>query len=333
VGNVTDVLLPQAFLDGVKAHQGDSIRARQTLSTDDGGAADFSLNQKISSCRLLESSAVQIQPAGALLAFVRGTTYCWTTADQQLHKVTAGSAQLIMSDPVFGVTVQGGQVVIKVDVGVIKVSSPQTNTGVSLVIGPGQFTVVPAGQNPQSPGRISDLNLPEEEMRVATAYSSLPPPPFLGRPDAGSSALLARVFARGHLLAGVDQNTLAEGTPERDFVSRFLRFLGRHWKDSSGHELGVDEVSLAPEDAPAALKEDKIDLFVSTERGATPLFVDLQGRIFKLAVAMGDQGFRQAIRVFLQGDVQGGTYDNRYRSVFDGENPNYGPLASVLGFG
>src|SRR5947207_14661383 len=58
VGSVTDVLLPRAFLDGVKAHQGDDIRASQTLSTDDGGAADFSLNQKISSCRLLESSAV-----------------------------------------------------------------------------------------------------------------------------------------------------------------------------------------------------------------------------------------------------------------------------------
>src|SRR2546425_2577038 len=73
VGNVTDVLLPQAFLDGVKAHQGDGIRAQQTLSTDSGGAADFSLNRKISSCRLLENSAAQPQPAGVPRPRVRRT--------------------------------------------------------------------------------------------------------------------------------------------------------------------------------------------------------------------------------------------------------------------
>jgi hypothetical protein len=141
---------------------------------------------------------------------------------------------------------------------------------------------------------------------------------------------LARVFARGRLVAGVDENTLAEGSPERAFVKRYLRFLGNHW------DLGIDEVAVAPGDAAAALTAGNIDLFVSTEPpdgGALPLFADLQGRIFKLAVAMGDQGFRRALRVFQQGDVQGGTYGKRYRSVFDGVDPDYGPLASVLGFG
>jgi hypothetical protein len=138
---------------------------------------------------------------------------------------------------------------------------------------------------------------------------------------------------------GVDDRVAADAASAA-FVQEFRAFQGRHW------DLGVDSIPVSAREAPAALQEGKIALFVTPAADAAanlpgspaiPLFatVDPPG-VVDVLTPPDDPVFATAERTLVQAlvasDSETENYAALYRQAFD-RDPDYGPIAGLFGLG
>lgn len=99
VGNVVDVLNQQALVDGRQAAGGDTIPAGAVLSTDDGGAARFSLRNDPTTCEIRPSSEVEVLARpDLLLRLIRGSTLCDRRGARSPGVIAAPGAMVQVGD-------------------------------------------------------------------------------------------------------------------------------------------------------------------------------------------------------------------------------------------
>ena len=329
-GTIVDVSFPLALLDGRQVFAGDAIAPRQTVSTDGQGSVDFNLKKKIKDCRLFPQSAVQVQPTSSVLVkYAQGSTLCLTTTGPTTGvMIDSSGVQIAVQDPVYLVSVDEGQTQVAVAEGFVKLGSLQTGTGTTVLVGPDQLSVVPAGEDPQPPGSFDFHDLPPAEADAWEQFKDATPPPDYSAPDADGSSTLRRIFDRGAILVGFDEGE-SEDQESQAFSEGFFSFLADSWGLKFGPSLISREV------ASEALQSGRIDIFVSTQPlakgGVLQFFTDATGRIWTITTPSNDDRFLNVIRGFLIKTLVEGDYADRYRRAFDGAEPPYDALASLIG--
>jgi hypothetical protein len=338
VGSVLSVVLPDAFIQGNQAFDDDPIRAGQSLSTDTNGSVDFGLDQKLETCRLFQDSEIVAAPAsGILLRYERGTVWCFTTADPSIA-LTAGPAdvEFAMSDPLFGVVVDGGQATLRVVQGVVDVRPSGSGTGVPLLVGPDQQVVVLEGGVPSGADDFNTESLPPAQKETVSEFDAAIPSPNFDPPEPGGSAGLQRILVENESIAvGIDVRFAGDpvegtDTADWDFVDLFFLFLADHWG------IGFAPRALQPEEAGPALEDGTIDVFVTpepaSEFGSFPLFGGLEGRTWSASFVAADELLGEALRSFVVASLQQKDYIIQYSQAFGADHPPYEPLRPLLGF-
>lgn len=338
VGNVLSVVLPDAFVQGSQAFDDDPIRAGQSVSTNAGGSVDFGLDQKLERCRLFQDSEVVAAPAGGvLLRYQRGTALCFTTADPSIGLTVGPSdVEFAMSDPLFGVTVAGEQLTLRVVQGVIDVRSSAPEGGGPLLVGPGQQVTVVGGNVPSTAEDFNPESLPRDQAETVSQFRQIIPPPSFDPPDPAGSAGLQRILAENQSIrVGIDSRFAGDPleeteTPDWDFVDFFFLLLAGHWR------VGSTPTALQPEEALPALQEGAIDVFVtpepSPELASFPLFGGLEGRTWSVSFVAADELLGRALRNFVRASLQGQDYVITYSQAFGIDHPPLEPLRPLLGF-
>jgi hypothetical protein len=337
VGNVLSVVLPDAFVQGSQAFDDDPIRAGQSVSTNAGGSVDFGLDQKLERCRLFQDSEVVAAPAGGvLLRYQRGTALCFTTADPSIGLTVGPSdVEFAMSDPLFGVTVTGEQLTLRVVQGVIDVRSSAPGGGGPLLVGPGQQVTVVGGSVPSTAEDFNPESLPRDQAETVSQFRQIIPPPTFDPPDPADSPGLRRILAENETIrVGIDSRFAGDPaqeteTPDWDFADAFFIFLAVHWG------IGSSPVALQPEEAGPALQEGAIDVFVtpepSSEVASFPLFGGLEARTWSVSFVAADELLGNALRDFVRASLQGQDYVITYSQAFGVDHPPLEPLRPLLG--
>lgn len=335
VGSVQKILDPDAFIQGNEAFDDDPIRAGQSVSTDALGSVDFGLNQKLETCRLFPDSQVVASPAsGILLRYERGTALCFTTQDQSIGVILGPSdVEFAMSDPLFEVSVDGGQSTLRVVQGVVDVRPSASGSGAPLLVGPGRQVTVEGGNVPAGTENFNTESLPQAEREAISEFEAAIPQPDFGPPDPDGSAGLQRILDANQIInVGIDARFIGDvefPTADRDFADSFFVLLADHW--------GIRSLAEAfdPEDAAVALEAGSIDVFVTPEQlsgfGSLPLFGGLEGRTWSISFAAADELLGQALRTFIQATLQQRDYAITYSQAFGVDVPPYEPLRPLLG--
>ncbi|MGH2573729.1 MAG: hypothetical protein ACRDGU_09690 [Actinomycetota bacterium] len=337
VGSVLTVVLPDAFVQGSQAFDDDPIRAGQSVSTNAGGSVDFGLDQKLEKCRLFQDSEVVAAPAGGiLLRYQRGTALCFTTADPSIALTVGPSdVEFAMSDPLFGVTVTGEQLTLRVVQGVVDVRSSAPEGGGPLLVGPGQQVTVVGGNVPSTAEDFNSESLPRDQRETVSEFRQIIPPPNFDPPDPADSPGLQRILAQIQTIrVGIDSRFAGDPveeteTPDWDFADAFFLFLASHW--------GIDSspMALQPKDADSALQDGAIDVFItpepSSEFGSFPLFGGLEARTWSVSFVAADELLGSALRDFVRASLQGQAYVITYSQAFGVDHPPLEPLRSLLG--
>lgn len=333
-GSVMHVRLERAFVAGLRAADGDTIRKTDTVSTNSQGVVDFDIQDKVESCTAFNQSAVAVYPNSPslipLMRFEEGRTWCNTDADAtiEVQLEAGGRARLLLSDPVFGVEITGDQVVVRVMLGFVQVSSLETDGGLTMLVGPGQQSVVAAQADPTAAAGFLVEELTSLEQQVVPELVKQVPAPSFGPPEAADSPALQSIFDRGSIVVGFDAKADV-GDGAGAFIDSFMSFLGQGWE--------VEPVVRAIEvDGLAALEAGDVDIVVSPSLPEStlslPFFEDRAGQVWALAVRPGEEVFQQALADFLRASLRADEYGLRYRGAFDGAEPAYGSLDSLLGF-
>jgi len=334
VGSVTKVNQADAFIEGATAFQDDPIHAGQTISTDDSGIVTFGLDEKIDNCRLFQASNVAAVPeGGVLLRWEAGVAWCTTTANGSTATALGPSdVRFEMSDPLFGVVVQEQDVTLRVQQGIVDVSSPGSGP---LLVGPGQQVTVVAGVVPSVAEDFNTEDLPQAERDTVSEFENALPRPDLGPPDPGDSAGLQRILVTDHAIAvGIDSRFAGNPIEQTDttewrFADDFFILLGENWGTDS------NPLAMEPSQAGPALESGELDVFVTPEplpgSGSFPLFGDPEGRTWSVSFISGDARLGQELGEFVVATLQDKTYAITYQSAFEKEDPPYEPLRPLLG--
>ena len=328
-GHVTNIYTRIAFVNDIEAAAGGDVYAGGSVRTDASGSADFTLEQKIQNCRLLDGSKVDVLPSpDVLLNWVAGTTYCSTRANPGTTVgVTSTAVQIRLSDPLFGVTVLPDATVVKVLSGIVEVRSLVTGSNVVQFVGPGLQTRVPAGQDPAVPERLDVDQLGNRERSAVQELMAALPPPAFSRPAPGDSPALTRIFGQSTIGVAIDEENSGDDQT-RGFLESFLSFQGTKWDvkpDARFVPVGV---------AVRELMAGQLDLVVSPDvvagTGSIPFFEDRQGRKWSLLYDSKDPAFADAMRGFLRTALESGEYGRLYLSAFD-TVPRYDSLTTLVG--
>lgn len=333
VGTMLRVWNPVASVNRVEAFAGDDIPAGGTISTDPSGWADFDLKQidkrKIEFCRILRDSEVQVLPmSDVLLKYVDGTTWCSTDPDPATAEVFIDKhgAQFETQDPVFGITVEPDRTLVKVWVGFVAVRS-LTAGGEPVLVGPGQQSVIFRGDPPQSPEAFAFELLDSLERQAVVDVAATFRGIDFGRPNAGDSPALRRIFQRRRIVVALDPQAVGDGGTAL-FVHRFTGFLAESW------QIKPDLRQLQVADGLAALERGDLDLVISPEvlpgAESVPLFDDTSERRWSIGFETQDPTFKAALTGFLVDALESGRYDGFYAESF-GRSPAYASLRSLVG--
>jgi hypothetical protein len=334
VGSVVKVVLSDAFIDGETTSDGVRIRAGQALSTDDSGTVDFSLDRKIKQCRLLTQSRMVAAPTKAvLIRWELGSVWCYTTAGGSPIVLGGPSdVTLAMSDPVFGVVVNGETITLRVVQGVVDVDSPGSEP---LLVGSGQQVTIVDGEVPTQAEDFDIESLPQDERAIVSEYENAAPQPDFGPPEAGDSAGLGRILVtNGAINVGID-STFA-GNPAAETNTSEWRFIDDYFTDLAAHwGIGSSSIALTSDEARPQLDAGAVDVFVTPEPlsgfDSFPLLQDPQGRTWSVSLVGGDDGLRRALVSYVVATLQQKDYAITYQTAFDIENPPYEPLRPLLG--
>jgi hypothetical protein len=334
VGGVIKVILADAFIQNAAAFDGDPIRAGQAVSTDDTGTVSFGLDQKIEECRLLPASKVVAAPTGViLLRWEAGSAWCYTTAGGSPSRLSGPSGvEFEMSDPLFGVVVEGQDVTLRVVQGIVDIDSPASE---ALLVGPGQQVTVVGGAVPPGAEDFNTEDLPQAEREIVSEFENAAPRPDFGPPDPGDSAGLQRILVtNGTINVGIDArfagNPIEQtDTAEWSFVDGYFVLLSEHWGN------GSSPTALTPDRATHLLDAGELDVFVAPEPlsgfGSFPLFEDPDGRTWSISFVGTDGRLGDALSDFVVATLQQKDYAIQYQNAFDIEDPPYEPLRPLLG--
>ena len=310
-GNVIEVFNRLASVDGKRVAGGDPIGPRAVLSTDQGGAATFSVGGKLDDCQIRPESAAQVLPQpGVLLDYQRGWTLCRTApGDLERTELTAGNRRLTMVDPVWAVGALAEAVTLRVFRGFVELRAA---TGPGRLVGPDSQSTAP-DRGEAAPAEHFDRALLDQlDRRGVERMEASLPAPNLGLPSSEGSPTLAAIRRRGSLRVGVDVSRSAQTAA---FVGAYFDLMARHW------DVRVDVV---PSRRPAAdVEQDRADVAVlpdPTGASGIPFFDDDEQRRWSMAV--GDPGLGAALRTFLLGVLDIGEYGRQYRTAF-GAVPSY----------
>jgi hypothetical protein len=316
------------FVNGATAVAGGDLLEQAKVTTNGSGSIDFTLDKKISSCRVMVSSAVNVVPsAEVLLSYVGGTTWCSTKANPGKTQLLAPGVEITMKDPLFGVSVDGSTVLVKVQSGIVFVRSvaPGITDGGQLV-GPGSQTIVEAGKVAAPPEIFDPARTPELEQSAVAALAALMPPPVFVRPDPAGSATIGRIIESGQLVVAVDETSI--DPTSLAFVNAFIAFEADTW----GIKAAVEPMPLEP--AVEALVAGRVQLVLSRQGadGTTgiPFFSDQEGSVWSLFYASQDETFGRAEQAFLTEAVTSGRYADRFLAAF-GAAPRYDALQALVG--
>ena len=213
--------------------------------------------------------------------------------------------------------------------GFVQVSSLETDSGLTVLVGPGQQSLVAPQTDPTAAEALREEELTSLEQEVIPELVEQVPAPSFGRPEAGDSPALQSIFDRGSIVVGFDAKADV-GDGAGAFIDSFMSFLGQGWKVEPVVRAVELDLGLA------ALEAGEVDVVVSPflPEGTVslPFFEDRTGQVWALAVHLGDEVFQQALADFLRASLQADEYGLRYRGAFDGAEPVYGSLGSLLGF-
>jgi hypothetical protein len=336
VGSVIKVNQRDAFIQGSPAFDEDPIHEGESVSTNDKGRVTFGLQEKIQLCRLFSNSEVVASPGGGiLLRYQRGRAWCFTKADPSRRLTLSPSGvEFAMSDPLFGVSIDGERVTLRVVQGVVDVQPSASGTGGPLLVGPGQQVTVVQGNVPSGAEDFNTESLPGAERRTVSQFEAAIPPPNFDPPQPGVSPGLQRILVKNkEVRVGIDARFAGDppskASPDWDFTDRFFLFLADHWGISSR------PLSIQPEDAASALKRGRINVFVTPEPpadfGFFPLFGGLEGRTWSVSFVAADELLGQALRDFVVASLQERDYTITYQEAFGSDHPPYEPIRSLLG--
>jgi hypothetical protein len=280
VGAVDAIHPSGGTVDRSTASRGTPLRSGSLLETNARGTIDFHLNEKLSSCRALESSQAKIRPtANVLIGFETGTFLCGTSASGSLAMFTGGAAQQFYShDPVFVVVVHtDGSIRLEVIQGFLATTAPD---GSVTVIGSGEAGDLAAGQAPLI-SSIDYTTLPEGAIGFLTDLVPSNPLEY-PTPETSLSPTLARVIDRGALRVAV--TSPSDQPAVLDFTRRLVSGEFAHqWDKPRVIETVVS--NLTPAEAAKLLDAGEVDLVVTDAPPAgqwTPLVQDDNGQIWYL---------------------------------------------------
>ena len=327
-GEIDVISTEQGQINDVVANNGDRIRERETVRTNEAGSLTFNLVDKIEFCNMYENAQVRVKPSSdVLLQFETGEFACEAQPNAGPVNVLAGpDVELEMSDPQFIVSIGAGGTTIRSLKGLIDVRS--LSDGTSVLLGPMESTDTSAGAGVLAPARIwepAEIENPKLLADLSAFKSGLD----LSMPDAGGSGVLDRMDDSGSINVGVPGG-LAGDQGNLDFVNGFLAEQSDDWNLASGPTQEI----VRDESAAEALRAGTIDVFVSSADlpglGQLPLFVDPQGQQFWLYYDPADSEFGNAQREYVSNVV----VDESYRKVYLrelGTEPAYEGVDELFG--
>ena len=303
VGRVTDVASKKVFVGSTEARVGDAFPAKTRLATDGSGSVTFELDSG-TGCRTRPNSELQIAPDRQItINFQNGTAICWKDPNAKEHKYLAGHTLVIARDPVFGVTVEGDESVIKVTHGFVELET--TASQAPVVVGPGQQAVISPEQSTPVPKKIV-LNRADE--RIAAEFEERLPDVKAEPPGN-----LAEVAEDGVLVLGMNPSV-------PDSVKTFARrLLSTIW------DVDARVVLLPEQELETGLRQGTVDILVAPKSAAptdaaVPLFTR-GGTAWVLAISP-DNAFEQALRKLVTSSLQTGEYGDLYADTFASQ-PTY----------
>jgi hypothetical protein len=306
-GNIDVISTEAGQIEDVPANNGDDIRERQTVRTNEAGSLTFNLLDKIEFCNMYPNAKVKVKPSSDVyLHFQEGEFACEARPDAGPVKVLAGpDVVLDMSDPQFIVSIGPKSTTIRALRGFIDVRSLSGDSNVLL--GPMESTDTSGGTGTLAPVRIwapSEIENPQ----LRDDISTFKPRVDVSMPDVGS-VVLNRMDESGSINVGVPDGLTGESL---DFVNGFLDGQSKDWNLGGG---AVQQV-VGDQDVAAALEAGTIDMFVSPADlpglGKLPLFVDPGGQQFWLYYNAADTSFGAAQEEYLKNVV----IDESYRQVY-----------------
>jgi hypothetical protein len=303
VGRVTDVASKKVFVGSTEARVGDAFPAKTRLATDGSGSVTFELDGG-TGCRTRPNSELQIAPDSQItINFQNGTAICWKDPNAKEQKYLAGNTLVIAKDPVFGVTVEGDESVIKVTHGFVELET--TASPAPVVVGPDQQAVI---SPQQSTPLLKKIELNRADERIAAEFEERLPDVKAEPPGN-----LAEVAEDGVLVLGMDPSV-------PDSVKTFARrLLSTIW------DIGARVVLLPAQDLETSLRQGTVDILVAPKSAAptdaaVPLFTR-GGTAWVLAISP-DNTFEQALRKLVTSSLQTGEFGELYADTFASQ-PTY----------
>jgi hypothetical protein len=297
VGRVIDVNHKSVLVGSTEARDGDAFPGKTRLVTDRSGSVLFELDSG-THCRTRPNSELGIEPGRRIsIHFRAGTSICSKDPNAEPHKYLAGKTLVTAEDPVFGVTVEGGESVVQVTFGFVEVQT--TAAPEPVVVGPDQQAVV----SPEHPApRLEEIKLGPADKRITNALEERLPKEKAEPPGNLDEIVLG----------------MAPSTP--DSVKSFVRrLLATTWDVDLRLEL------LLEQKLETSLRKGTVDIVVAPKSAAPtdealPLFTR-QGTTWALAISP-DSSFEQALRKLVTVSLQTGAYGDLYTETFASQ-PTY----------
>lgn len=313
---------PITKLAGSEVFPGEDIFERQHLDTDTSGTCDFLVYLGDTDCHAGPDSHLIIRPEDSVAVRIveissGQSLVCKIGAkgDNQVE-FTAGDVSVSTTDPVFTISYENQETIVKVLVGFMQVSS--RSTGVSVLVGPNQQTLAIDGKPPSVPTPVELNEYERQELEPFLRDLILPDPRAIG---SGESLTLARVLEEGVLTVAVDAESVRE-----EPVFEFLDSLNSLFEEKLQVQIVAEPVDreslvkvLAEGSFTAALTPAPLP-----DASLGPLFVDSSGRVWSLNV-VGDVAFGMAYADIAAALFTDGSFGTIYAGTFDREI-DYGRL-------
>lgn len=321
-GMVTMVHDQRVTVDGVVAGNGTTVLSGGRVVSDANGSFDVSVGTSVQRCVTDHDSTLQVQPGGGILiSWIQGTSWCLKATGTKGTFGIGTGLEAVMKDPVFRVTVDGSGTVLKVDRGFVSV----VGTGGSVVVGPAQQVVVPAGG---PAGKVGPLQSDAKDNVNFPALVSLAPPPSLGRPTVGNSAALAQIMQKGTLVVQLRATTAGTETPAVRFANAFFTSLARHWDLKLSFTVVPNTPSTTTTTA-IGTPDVVVETAPGIATGSTSLPLLSDGKDMWQMTASSVDLFR-ALQTYLVEDLNSGDYAVLFSQAFPRQQPVYDPFARLV---
>jgi hypothetical protein len=302
------------------------LRQRHFLCTDVTGQVIFKLTRfKTTTCNTRPRSRMQLYPDGLpsrIILFLPslGKSWCSTSKGKEAWFGTnAGQlVRLWTSDPVFGVTVTKRAALIQQTYGFFAVYPPRLKE--PLLLGPQEEVSISSTGLVTGPG---PLTLTADDRAAIAELGADVPRPNYSRPAAGTSKVLARMYASGKIKVGLDSK---KATPEvTAFTKRYFTALARRWKLS---------LAIVSNDSPSALAEGLVDVIVAPTRTPGAIAVETvpfteQGRTTWDLELLPESALVSGVRRYVRTSLDAADYATHYRAAF-GAAPSYERFRSFI---